>query len=496
MGVTAVQVKPEPTTSQPAQLETVYLKLPNMGLGFVASLLGVAIEGGMFIEKIPPGPAIISRLLISFFAWAYWIFCVFRIHKILARATHHTYKVSPIRAIWPQFIPLYCWIWSVQWTHRLATFLNSRDSSLKMKAWWPGLLLLLGSLLGFVFYISCLHLFVMFGVGLYLSRKIRRVVPLSETTSRLRSEQISLAWTAGLGAGFGLMLYQAGREFFLNKSAGDQFREIAVIILVSLGIIKFVEPLAEWMRGSLHHHAHSNETQHSREQEKRTLMVRGAIFLVLAFSGFSHELLTGYIKDDPWGAMRMLAAMLTISGGITYAWAVGARRKKLRAGALGIVSGGSLALVLIMTLFLAFDNSAAYAKNIPSSQIASRYEAAVVPGTNTISKSINTILSQSPVVIPVLIGSNVNPVSTVAVNLMLWGILGLIGGLVIDRQWGGGATRNIVLSLLTATLLLELVLEFMAMANSNEIALGVAAVLGWCLSLLIYPGVDKVLKTT
>jgi hypothetical protein len=47
---------------------------------------------------------------------------------------------------------------------------------------------------------------------------------------------------------------------------------------------------------------------------------------------------------------------------------------------------------------------------------------------------------------------------------------------------------------LLAALIVVLALRFTQMANSNEIALGVAAVLGWCLSLLIYPDADKVLK--
>jgi hypothetical protein len=149
----------------PIELEAVSLRLPRMGIGFTLAVIAVGAESGLWLKLVPADPAITARLLISFFAWIYWMFCIFRIHGIMARATHRTYKVSPFGAIWPQFIPLYCWIWAVQWPRRLAKFLNTAKPELKMGLWWPGFTLLFGSLAGSFLYISCIHLFVMFGVG-------------------------------------------------------------------------------------------------------------------------------------------------------------------------------------------------------------------------------------------------------------------------------------------------------------------------------------------
>lgn len=469
----------------PIELEKVALCLPRMGIGFALAVMALVAEAGLYLEKIPAGPAITARLLISLFAWIYWMFCIFRIHRIMAGATHRTYKVSPFGAIWPQFIPIYCWVWAVQWTRRLAKFLKSAKPGLKMGEWWPGLMLLMGSLAGMLLYFTCLHLFVMFGVGIYLNRKIRQVVPFARTAPIARKQQLSLAWTAGLGAGFGLVLCQAGQEFFRDKKGGEQLEELAVITLVSLGIIKFVEPLADWVRSGFHRKEHHHQEHDLLSKHKRILAALS--FLALAFSSFSHGLLENYFKhqqqsiqNSMWDALRTLAVMLIVSGGITYAWVAGARRRRLRAGLLGLISGCGLALVLIVALFLAFDSPLAHA--------------VAVPGTNAISKSLNAILSNHPAFILCLIGSHGNPISTVAASWLLWGILGLVGGLAIDRKWGGGSTRHVVLSVLLAALIVVLALRFTQMANSNEIALGVAAVLGWCLSLLIYPDADKVLK--
>ena len=476
----------------PIELETVSLRLPRMGIGFTLAVIALGAEGGSFIDKIPIEIAMMVRLLISFFAWIYWMFCTFRIHKIMARATNGKYQVSPFGAIWPQFVPFYCWIWAVQWPRRLAKFLNTTKPELKMGLWWPGLILLFGSLAGSFLYVSCIHLFVMFGVGAYLNRKIRQVIPFTKTVPVARKEQFSLAWTTGLGAGFGVVLCQAGQEFFHNKTPGEQMRELLVITLVSLGIIKFVEPLAHWMRHAFRNEEHHQEEHHLPTVRSQVLMLRVVIFLALVFSSFSHELLDIQIKKDMWDAIRTLAAMLIISGGITYAWAAGTRRKRIRAGALGLISGGGLAITLIMVLFLAFDSPVAAESGSRAHTTAPLDQ--VVPGTSLISRSANQVLFHDPRLVPWLICSRLNRLSTVAANLLLWGILGLVGGLTIDRRWGGGSARHVALSVLTAALIVVLVLRFTKMANSNEIALGVSAVLGWCLSLLIYPGADAVLK--
>jgi hypothetical protein len=505
MGTSAVSIQHTPDLkiilSPPMELEKVKLRLPNMVIGFMLAVMALTAEGGLFIHKIPVGPAVTARLLISFSAWVYWMFCIFRIHRIMARATHGRYKVSPFGAIWPQFIPIYCWIWALQWPRRLAKFLNIAQPGLKMGIWWPGLTLLLGSVSGLFLYATCLHLFVMFGVGVYLNRKITQVVSFTQTVPFARKQQFSLAWTAGLGAGFGLVLCQAGKEFFKNNSPGEQLEELVVITLVSLGIIKFVEPLADWMRRALHSEEHHHEEHHYKEHglptaDKHTPILRAVIFLALAFSSFSHELLDIHFKKDLWDGMRTLAAMLTISGGITYAWVAGTRRKRLKAGTLGLISGGGLALVLIMVLFLAFDSPVVNAESSQALQGSTpASQSVIVPGTNSFSTLFNKILAHHPIFAPWLIGSKVNSISTVAVNLLLWSILGLIGGLAIDKKWGDGSTRHVVLSVLAAALIVVFVLRFTQIADSEKISLGVAAVLGWCLSLLIYPNADAVLKT-
>jgi hypothetical protein len=453
------------------QLEHTGISLPQMWIGFALATAALIAETGRLSKVLSEDAAFTARILSGFFAWFYWLFCIYRIHKVLAHATRRSYKVSPFRAAWPQFVPVYNWVWAVQWPSRLAKFLKTVKPDLRIARRWPGIILVLATFAGMLLGSTSLRLFVIFGVGTYLNRKIREVIIFTKAVPMSRKKHFDLALSTGLGAGFGLVLCQAAQTFS-GKGGGEQLREVLVILLVSLGIIKFVEPLSDWVRHAFH-------AEHHSVAEQRSTLLRIAIFLAIVFSGFSHEFLDEQIKENMWGAVRTLAAMLIISGGITYAWIAGAKRRPARASRLGLVSGGGLALLLILVLFIAFDNQVVEAGNNPASAGASK----VFSG------------AMEPVFVPWIIGSHVNSMSTVAVPLLLWSILGLVGGLAIDRKWGGGSPRHVALSVLSTAFIVILALRLANMGNAHEISLGGAAVLGWCISLLIYPESERVLKT-
>jgi len=360
----------------------------------------------------------------------------------------------------------------------MARFLKEARPEMRVAVIWPGILVLLGVLLKF----SSFRLFIFFAVGAYLNRKLRDVVVFNKAVRIARKQRLDLAMTAGLGAGFGLILCQAMQQFS-QKPWLEQLRDVLVIALVSLGIVKFVEPFSDWVRHNLrpepHHVEPDHAVQHHAETTgKRSLLLRGAIFLVIVFSSFSHELLSAEISGKMWESVRTLSAMLIISGGITYAWSAGARRQ--RATQLGLLSGGGLAMLLILTLFIAFDAQADAVQNSLSSSVQNQ----LMHGT------------MGPEVVPWIIGAQVNSLSSVAIPLLLWSILGLVGGLAIDRNWGGGSIWHVAMSVLGAALIVILALWLANFGNHKQIVLGAAAVLGWCLSLLIYPAAEKVLRTT
>src|SRR5262249_37642488 len=146
---------------------------------------------------------------------------------------------------------------------------------------WPGVLILLGGLLGY----TSFRLFVLFSVGVYLNRKIKRVVEFTRKPARSRKGQFDLAISGGLGAGFGLVMYSAVVDF-AGARHPNPLLELLGILLVSVAIVKFVEPVAEWARHGFHTEEHPSPVA-----LKRPWVFRGAIFLVVIVSSFSHDLL-------------------------------------------------------------------------------------------------------------------------------------------------------------------------------------------------------------
>jgi hypothetical protein len=128
-----------------------------------------------------------------------------------------------------------------------------------------------------------------------------------------------------------------------------------------------------------------------------------------------------------------------------------------------------MALFLVLAFWMAFDGQVAEAQ----------------------SSVMQTMSSTAGVVVPWIKGSMTMKSS---ITLLLWAILGLAGGMVIDRGWGGGSARHIALTVLVTALAVVLVLRFTHLGSAEEIGLGVSAVLGWCLSLVIHPSAEKILK--
>jgi hypothetical protein len=471
----------DPGSSHPAvHQEKSGVGLPRMWLGFALAVMSLIAEIFGIFGDLPPAAVITARMLIGFSAWCYWLFCVYRIHKVLVRATHGSYQIKPFRAIWPQFIPVYCWVWAVQWPNRLGKFLKSQRPDLKMKLRLPGILLLLASVIGIVGPTS-IRLLVVFGVGTYLNRRISEVIAISKPTKAERNE-FDLALSAGLGAGFGAVFCQAVQGFS-GKKPREQVQDVLVILLVTVGIAKFIEPLADRVRHAFH------ATHNSEEAKKKSFWLRVVILIAIVFSGFSHELLHAEIAQDPWGALRLVAAMLILSGGITYAWAASARKREKSASLFGFISGGGLSSLLVLALFIAFNQPVeAYNSQSPAGSGLCSSVGLLIPWS---SNPCVHLSSAAPEVIPGIIAFHVSSMMTMAAPLVLWSLLGLAGGLVIDRT--RGAPWLVAAIVFLTALIVSLSLRFADAVDRNQIILGASAVTGWCVSLWIYPEGEKLL---
>lgn len=468
MSSTATQSLPLP----PPPLRRVRLRMPWILPGYLASAVSFVAALAMLAhfvglrqfssEKI--AEVNLVRMAADSAALLYWIFGMYRLHKILRIASDKHFPLSPGWAVVRFFIPIYSLFWAYKWPNAMARFLQQERPDLRINLRWPGGLVLIATLLE----ILGIRGFVLFAVLSYLSRRAQQVVELEPTSPVLTKDQFDLATSAGLGAGFGLVLCQAIQEFS-SKGWPDMLREVGVVALVAVGIVKFIEPLAEWVKHVFH------VDHHHAAPAAQPWILRVAVLMAIAFSSFSHEMLDKQIDKNPSEALRLMAAMLLVTGGITYAWAAGARCRPARACRRGLISGAVIALILLAALW----TDPAKAEQKLSAVPAAAQQAGKV---------------SAPVGVSLFIGAEVRSVREMAVPLCLWALFGLIGGLAIDRGWRNGSVSAVVLSVLIAALLVILVLRLVGYVGNGEITLGASAVLGWCLSLLLFPSAESLLR--
>jgi hypothetical protein len=76
----------------------------------------------------------------------YWMFCVHRIHKILAEMTGGRYPISPLEAALKHLIPFYNLYWVFKWPGEFSDYVNSRGRVKMISGSLIGLMLLLSLL--------------------------------------------------------------------------------------------------------------------------------------------------------------------------------------------------------------------------------------------------------------------------------------------------------------------------------------------------------------
>jgi hypothetical protein len=52
--------------------------------------------------------------------WGYWLFCIHRVHDVMAKATNGEHPVAPKRAVWAHVIPVYNLYWVFKWPNEIA----------------------------------------------------------------------------------------------------------------------------------------------------------------------------------------------------------------------------------------------------------------------------------------------------------------------------------------------------------------------------------------
>jgi hypothetical protein len=168
---------PEPSRPPAVRLPRVWVGYLFAAGFFLVTLIDVILD-----------PTAGGRVtVVSFLAWlpgfVYWLFCVYRLHRVLNDATSGTYPIRPTLSVLGHLLPLYNLVFIFTWSNALVDFVNRRAQRRQMWKVWPGLALLAGFLISKLID-SAIGEVVLFSVLLYMTRRVQQVLSIrTEATS-------------------------------------------------------------------------------------------------------------------------------------------------------------------------------------------------------------------------------------------------------------------------------------------------------------------------
>ncbi|HJU92216.1 MAG TPA: hypothetical protein VJ656_04695 [Pyrinomonadaceae bacterium] len=102
----------------------------------------------------------------------YWMFCVHRLHKILAEMTRGRYPNTPLETALKHLIPFYNLYWIFKWPGEFSDYLNRRGRVNIISGAGLGVMLLLGLII-FRLLDGAIGMSCLFGVTMYMSSKLK-----------------------------------------------------------------------------------------------------------------------------------------------------------------------------------------------------------------------------------------------------------------------------------------------------------------------------------
>ena len=142
---------------------------PAVGKGFLFA--GLFFVGEVtFVDYETP----FTLLLALYGGWFYWIYCVHRMHVILAELTTYSYRVPPGKAAGRHAYPWYNIFWILYWSWVFAKYLNKRGRVRIISGGLLGPMLLLSLLL--ILVDGAVGLTSLFAVTMYMSGKLAKHV--------------------------------------------------------------------------------------------------------------------------------------------------------------------------------------------------------------------------------------------------------------------------------------------------------------------------------
>ena len=143
---------------------------PPVAIGFVFAisfLMGETVEVASGEEN-----SLETFLVLTVVAgWLYWIWCIHRIHRVLAELSNYRYPVEPGAAAVRHIFPIFNLFWVFYWPSKLSHYLNVRGRVRILPGAVLGAMLLLSLLLRF--FDGAIGMASLFGVTWYISNKVK-----------------------------------------------------------------------------------------------------------------------------------------------------------------------------------------------------------------------------------------------------------------------------------------------------------------------------------
>ena len=140
--------------------------------------VGFLFAGLFLVGEVPSGPyeePQVGFLLSGLWGgWFYWIYCVHRMHVILAEMTNYSYPVPPGKAAGRHAFPWYNLFWILYWSWIFAKYLNKSGRVRIISGALLGPMLLLSLLL--VMLDGAVGLTFLFALTTYMSSKLAKHV--------------------------------------------------------------------------------------------------------------------------------------------------------------------------------------------------------------------------------------------------------------------------------------------------------------------------------
>jgi hypothetical protein len=161
---------------------------PRVWIGYLVTLLlflPLVVESIQLAEierhlTVPP----IALLSIAWLGSVYWLFCVHRLHSIVAEATGGRYPIAAAQASGFHFIPFFNLYWIFKWPAAMGRLLRENGNGTLLGGW-----LGVPILLGFViekFIDFALGLLILFSIMTYVVSTVRRAAAVKPLESESR----------------------------------------------------------------------------------------------------------------------------------------------------------------------------------------------------------------------------------------------------------------------------------------------------------------------